>query len=167
MDNARAFALGQLDRVMGFYPRVESKASFLFAIDLAMIGSIGVAFPVHSALSPRGFAAISATLLLVISLWHLYRAFHPHLKGTAQRSLVYFGDIAAGSADEYRAQLGSTSDETLLEDLSCQIWRNSEILSIKFAKVEVAFILTAISVLPWFVFLIAIAIRLGRFVVGG
>jgi hypothetical protein len=39
-----------------------------------------------------------------------------------------------------------------------QIWRNSEILSAKFTAIKIAFILTALSLLPWFLFLLATSV---------
>jgi hypothetical protein len=36
--NSPAFATDQLNRLMGFFPRVEAKASFILALDIAMLG---------------------------------------------------------------------------------------------------------------------------------
>jgi hypothetical protein len=37
-DSASARCEKQLDRILGFFPRVEAKASFLFAVDTGMLG---------------------------------------------------------------------------------------------------------------------------------
>jgi hypothetical protein len=55
-----------------------------------------------------------------------------------------------------------TEDE-LLEDLSCQIWRNSEILKIKFDKTQSAFLFMLIAVPFWLLLPSAAALRAGKF----
>jgi hypothetical protein len=37
-DSASARSAKQLDRILGFFPRVEAKASFVFAVDTGMLG---------------------------------------------------------------------------------------------------------------------------------
>lgn len=51
--DTQATALGQMDRFQTFFGRVEAKASFLLAIDLALLGSVAVAIPVKDLRSAR------------------------------------------------------------------------------------------------------------------
>ncbi|MDO8802548.1 Pycsar system effector family protein [Phenylobacterium sp.] len=163
MQNPMSFATAQLDRLQTFFPRVEGKASFLLAINLALLTSIAVNMPVRNLDSPRGVLGSIASILLSFSLWHVYQTFFPHLKGASKVSVFYFRDIARLSPEQYMNRLNLVTDQELLDDLHCQIWRNSEILDLKFSSVETAFRFLALSVIPWFGFLAAISLRLGRF----
>jgi hypothetical protein len=75
--NSPAFATAQLDRLMGFFPRVEAKASCILALNVAMLGVLAVNFPVRAIDSPRGCCGIIATLALILSLSQLYVVFSP------------------------------------------------------------------------------------------
>lgn len=161
-----AFATDQLNRVMGFFPRVEAKASLILAINIGMLGAMAVNFPVRDILSPRGCCGIIAALLLILSLWQLYVVFFPHLKPGEKPSLVFFGDIADMGWSGYRKAVTTLTDDALLEDLTCQIWRNSEILKIKFDKTRAAFILTLVALPFWLLLLSAATLRAGKFVLG-
>ena len=63
-----AFATDQLNRLMGFFPRVEAKASFILALDIAMLGVLAANFPVRAFDSPRGCCGIIATLPMWFNL---------------------------------------------------------------------------------------------------
>ena len=161
-----AFATDQLNRLMGFFPRVEAKASFLLALDIAMLGVLAANFPIRAVESPRGCCGIIAVLLLILSLWQLYVVFFPHLKSGDKPSLVFFGDIADMGWRGYHKAVTTLTDDALLEDLTCQIWRNSEILKIKFDKTRAAFIFTLVALPFWLLLLSAAALRAGKFVLG-
>jgi hypothetical protein len=162
--NSTAFATTQLDRLMGFFPRVEAKASFILALNFAMLGVLALNFPIRAIASPRGCFGIVAALLLILSLSQLYVVFFPHLKPGDKPSLVFFGDIADMGWRGYHREVASLTDDTLLEDLTCQIWRNSEILKIKFDKTRAAFVFTLVALPFWLLLLSAVALRSGKFV---
>ncbi len=161
-----AFATDQLNRLMGFFPRVEAKASFILALDIAMLGVLAANFPVRAFDSPRGCCGIIATLVLILSLWQLYIVFFPHLKPGEKPSLVFFGDIADMGWRGYHKAITTLTDDALLEDMTCQIWRNSEILKIKFDKTRAAFIFTLVALPFWLLLLSAATLRAGKFVLG-
>lgn len=164
--NSTTFATAQLDRLMGFFPRVEAKASFILASNIAMLGVLAVNFPVRAIDSPRGYCGIIAALALIVSLWQLYVVFFPHLKPGEKTSLIFFGDIAHMGWRGYHKAVSYLTDDALLLDLTCQIWRNSEILKIKFHKTRAAFIFTLIAVPFWSLLLSAATLRAGKFVLG-
>lgn len=99
-----AAALAQLDRLQTFFGRVEGKASFLFAVNLALLGSVAVATPLGALRSSAGVSGFIATVLLGFSMINLYAAFYPHLKNP-RASVLYFADIARLTAEEYRARI--------------------------------------------------------------
>lgn len=161
MNDARAFALGQLDRLQGFYPRVEGKASFLFAMNIGLGGILAANVPATLP-SPPGIFATAAGLMIGFSLFHLSSAFFPHLDPAPRPSVLYFGDVAKLSAGDFMSHLNGLTDDDLMADIQCQIWRNSEILAIKFRRTEIAFRFTAVALVPWFLFLTATTALTGK-----
>ena len=152
----------QLDRLMGFFPRIDSKATFLLAIDFAMLGVLAKAFPLFHLASPRGVFAIVAGVLLSLSLGKLCVAFLPHFDSGEHTSIVYFKDIASLGWRGYHHAVATISDDELIDDLTCQIWRNSEILKIKFAAAEAALIFMLIALPFWLMMLAAVTLRSGK-----
>jgi hypothetical protein len=143
----------QLDRVLGFFARVEGKASFVFAIDSALLGLIAINLQRDDltnwvVMTPAAICVV----LLCVSLFYIYRCSFPYLAG-GQRSLIYFREIASLREVEFIERVSKIEEEAYATDMLGQVWRNSEILSKKFNAIKAAFILTAISLAPWFVFL--------------
>ena len=64
MDNERGFALGQLDRVQAMFPRVEGKASFLFALDVAMLAVVAVNLKLTASMGWEGGIALATIVIL-------------------------------------------------------------------------------------------------------
>lgn len=148
-------ALGQLDRFQTFFGRVEAKASFLLAVDLALLGSVAVAIPVKDLGSVAGVTGLIAATFLSFSLINLYAAFYPHLKNP-RTSLIFFADIADLTADEYKAKIRAASPNDMADDALCQVWRNAQILDKKFKRSRSAFLLTA-AALPFWIAVLSLA----------
>lgn len=147
-------ALGQLDRMQAFFGRVEGKASFLFAVNLALLGSSAVAIPLKTPGSPAGFIGLAALALLGFSMVNLYAAFYPHLTNS-RTSLLYFADIAQISATDFRHRIRAASSADRADDALCQVWRNAEILDKKFKRSRSAFLLTG-GAIPFWLTLLAL-----------
>ena len=145
----------QLDRVLSFFARVDAKANALFAINSGLLAVMGtrVRAP-HLDEWLIFLPAIVATIAIVVSLIYLYMGAYPQLKGGAG-SLVYFGEIANRTESQFSKDYKAATSEERLDDLICQIWRNSEILKMKFHAVRWAFIWTATALIPWCWFLAA------------
>lgn len=144
-------ALQQLDRLMAFFPRVEGKASFLFAINL---GLVGVSAAVVSWKSAQGEILIAILLGLVgllcgLSLLFLYFAYSPHLAPAQRASFHYFRDINAMNTAQFVQGWSALTPEEMLDDVLHQISRNAEILTKKFNATETAFTFTAFAVVAW------------------
>ncbi|HYD88644.1 MAG TPA: Pycsar system effector family protein [Vitreimonas sp.] len=161
-------ALAQLDRVLSFFPRVEGKASFLFAINLSLIATAFAAVSWKS-FQTQLFVGLLLTLVLLLctaSLIFLYFAYAPHLSAAKKKSLLYFRDIANHEPEEFVTQWTELQDKQLLEDALHQVWRNCEILSKKFSATEGAFTLTAFAVIPWLVLLVTAVLERQSFQFG-
>lgn len=148
----------QLDRVLGFFARVEAKASFIFAVNSTLLALIALNFHREdfSRWSIVGPAALSV-LLIGVSLFFVYRCSFPSLKG-GSNSLIYFREIAKRREAEYVEQFSAISEDAMTRDFTAQIWRNSEILTVKYDSIKIAFILSALSLLPCFIFLLMVTI---------
>lgn len=155
---ASARAEKQLERVLGFFPRVETKASFLFAVDTGLLGLGAVNLRredlQHSCVVV--FAVMFVALTLA-SLIYVYRCVFPHLKGGAN-SLVYFREIANHTERDFVDAFNSRADEDHAIDVASQIWRNSTILKLKFDYLKFAFVLTMLAIAPWAAFLASAAL---------
>lgn len=148
------FAGKQLDRVLAFFPRVEAKISALFAVDVAMLASLAInARAQDFAVWYLASLGVIAIVALCGSIWFLYRASFPQLKGGSS-SLIYFHEIAERTESIYLTEMKDADAEKLATELLAQVWRNSEILRYKFIDVKHGFICTAVSVPFWFLALL-------------
>lgn len=151
----------QLDRVLSFFPRVEGKATFLLAFNTALLAAVALNLQrgdLHN--WPIVLPAALAIIAQTSSIYFVYFTFFPSLEG-GQDSLIYFREIAKNREARYLEKLESVSASTLSRDFAAQIWRNSEILTKKFDTLKLAFILAAVSLLPWFIFLVAASLTHG------
>lgn len=148
----------QLDRVLAFFPRIESRINGLFGVNtlIFVIATVNLSagdFRIWYVTLP----AIALTIGLMISYFHLLRANFPDVNGGESR-LVFFKTIKERTEIAYRDALTASSDAQFRDDLIGQIWRNSCILCDKYKFVKKAIIATTISLVPFFVFLAATAI---------
>ncbi len=142
-------ASDQLNRILGFFARVESKSNAIFATNTGMLALFGVhlrwsSLPVWYIVAP----AVIGAGLLAASFVYLYLAATPQTKGGA-RSLIYFKEIAARTEADFLAAIQACSEERYTEQMFAQVWRNAEIVTQKFFYVKCAFLCTAAAVLPW------------------
>jgi hypothetical protein len=148
----------QLDRLMAFFPRVEAKASFLFAADVGILGFLFL--NIHPADLLLWYITILAALaigLLGGSVYFVYRCIFPHMEG-GSGSLIYFREISRRTELDYVEAFGSRSQDDHRKDLTAQIWRNADILRVKFNSIKIAFICTGVSLLPSTAFLITVTL---------
>lgn len=152
------FALGQVDRLMNFFPRGDTKATALFAFNVALLSLLALNFPYTKPTTLLSCLAGATLVPIVLSLRRLYAVFFPDLKPADTHSAVYFGDIAKTSVADYAARLKAQTEEELLQDLACQIHRNSQILAAKFDALAKASIYAGIAIVPWLIFVITVAV---------
>lgn len=143
-----AAAAAQLDRILGFFPRVETKLSLVLGVDAALLGLLAANVPGARQLAWHMAFAVVPVLLIGESLRQVYLGSFPNLAG-GQRSLIYFREVADRTEPAYLAEFGTLTDEALAQDLLSQTWRNACILREKFDHLKRAFQLTAWALLPW------------------
>jgi hypothetical protein len=150
-EDLHAASKDQLNLVLSFFSRVESKLSVVLAVDTGMLAVLGADAPPLKILSlPMAIFAVATVLLLAASVCFLYRGAFPALKG-GHGSLVYFREIANRTEHKFIEEFKHQTDEQYANDLLGQTWRNAEILKIKFDSLKAAFALLALALIPWVV----------------
>jgi hypothetical protein len=145
----------QLDRIQSFFPRIDTRASALFAIAVGelAIAAVNVQFDDFKLWYVAVPAALFA-LLIIAAFVFLYLCAYPSLKG-GTNSLIYFREIAKLTEAEYVRRYTSYVHTDRLNDLSGQIWRNAQIASLKYEHLKSATVLLIASIIPWIATLLA------------
>lgn len=152
----------QLDRVLGFFPRVEARINGLFGVNTLILVIAAVNLSAGDLV--LWYVALPGGLLIVglaTSYYHLFKANFPDDNG-GEGSLIFFKQIQQRTEPNYIAEFLTCDEQKFRNDLLGQIWRNACILCVKYTKVKQAILVTAISVAPFIVFLIATATIHGR-----
>lgn len=139
-----------LARQLGWIAAADTKVSFVFAIDTAMLGVLAAVSPRAGSawsVAPAICAAFAVVFGLATLLLLCFASF-PRTKGPTN-SLIYFGGIAQRDADQFRDAVSRLSLESYTTDLAAQCHRNAEIASRKFIWVQRAVVSLYLSVLPW------------------
>jgi hypothetical protein len=148
-----------LNLVLGFFSRVDAKASVVLAVDTGMAGYLASHFPSPFAIPIwQLLVPILSFLLIVGSFWHLYKGAFPNLAGGNQ-SLVYFREIAKRTEAKFIDEFAAQSETDYAKDMLGQAWRNSEILTEKFDRLKWAFLFMAIAAIPWAFSLVLFAVK--------
>lgn len=149
----------QLERVLGFFTRVETKAAALFAVDLGMIGFMASQLNVADLGYVYTLLTGATTFgLLGLSVWYIYWTFYPDLHQGVSTSSVYFGYIAKLTRENFIGKMLSLSREEYALDVLDQVWRNADILDKKFRYVKRAFLFSSLALPFWFEFLATLAL---------
>jgi hypothetical protein len=145
-----------LTAILGQLARVDSQAAVLLGAIVAMLAVLGANAPPLSMMDRSAIFGLVPLLLLLASLQELYGGAFPRLEG-GQQSLVYFKEIAARTESRFIAEFRSVNADWYLDDLLGQVWRNSEILALKFQHLRMAFQLLAWALVPWLATLLLFA----------
>lgn len=138
----------RLDRLLDWVSRSDTKFSIILGVDTGMLGFLATSAPA-SAVSIRAIVVAAASVvLLVASLFFIYRGTYPRTKGPS-KSLVYFGSIAGEGLDDLKERFRACSASDHLDDVLGQVHRNSEILNWKFAELQRAYLCLLLAVIPW------------------
>lgn len=149
-------AKDQLTRILGFFSRVDSKASVILAVDTGMLGVLVANTPPVRTFDWSMLIVLLPTLLLAASYWHLYKEAFPNLEG-GHDSLIYFREIAKRTESQFIDAFQKQTEDSYLADLLSQVWRNSAILKDKFDHIRHAINFMVLAILPWMVSLAMLA----------
>ena len=147
----------QLDRVLGFFPRIEARINGLFGVNtlILAVGALNVSVS-DLKLWYVMIPGTVAVLALAMSYVFLFRANFPDVQGGAG-SLIFFAEIQKRTEIGYLDQVLACSEDDFRKDMVGQIWRNSQILCGKYIHVKNAIISTTVALVPFFIFLAATA----------
>ncbi|CAJ3147465.1 Pycsar system effector family protein [Burkholderia pseudomallei] len=139
------------ERQLAWIAAADVKVGVVVSVDLALLGGLAAAFSVaaHKTLAGEVFATL-AGIGLVIAVICAALATFPRLNGPKQ-SLLFFGRIADGNADEYVDALLTASEADLIGDWARQIHTNARIANEKHNCVRHAMIWSFGSVIPWLI----------------
>jgi hypothetical protein len=151
-------AKDNLNRVLGFFPRVDFISSIVLAIDVSALAVLASNAPPLKELDRWSVVALGSVILIGFSLYHLYKGAFPRLQG-GPLSLIYFREIASRREEEFIKAFVEQEGEFYLNDLLRQIWRNSEILTQKFDHLKYSFMFLAYAITPWLISIIVFASR--------
>lgn len=150
-----------LNLVLSFFPRVDSRASVVLAVNTGMLGYLAAHLPPILLLNWCDMIAPVFTLgLLIPSYWNLYRVAFPNLAG-GEGSLIYFREIAKRTEGKYIDEFMAQQEADYIKDVLGQAWRNSVILKEKFGHLKLSLIFLVAALLPWLIALADFA-RLGK-----
>src|SRR5712671_2757203 len=118
-------AKDQLNLVLSFFARVDSKASVVLAVDTAMLGYLAAKLPqLKWPLSWLMLIPFAAFVLIFLSIWYLYKTAFPNLEG-GNSSLIYFREIAARTETRFIDQFSAQQETDYAKDVLGQAWRNA------------------------------------------
>ncbi len=140
-----------LARQIAWISAADSKISFVFAIDTAILGLLAAVSPTAVSnwkSAPTVFAA-TAMVFGLLSLFFLLLASFPRTKGP-ESSLIFFGSIARRDADQFKDDICEMSLESHVDDLCAQCHRTAEIANRIFVWVQRAMVALFLSLVPWF-----------------
>lgn len=148
-------AFKQLELVLSFFPRLESKSTAVFSVN------IGVIIVMFANITFSDISRWQVTVPLIIgilcntnSLHKIFQASYPQTEGGMQSS-IYYAQIARMTEFNFIERIKNRTNQDLYSDLLGQVWRNSEILDKKTNSISKAYFWTTISIIPWSIFIVA------------
>lgn len=151
----------QLAAVQTFFPRLDAKVTTLFGVATAQFVVLLLNLKLEDL--EHWYVAFLVTVyaaLYAAALINLYLCNHPHL-AAGSRALSYFGHVAAMGENEFVVEYASLTPEQLLNDLSRQIWRNSQIVAQKFRFLKHASAAVLLATVPWLVVILLKTVAAG------
>ena len=139
----------QLSLVLSLFPRVDTRASVLLGVNLGMLAFLVSNLPASQQLEwYLLYPAVPTAALISYSLVKLFFCAFPQLEG-GSRSLIFFSEIAKRRVSEYIDEFLAQSTPDYLKDLAAQVWRNSEILTLKYRYLKKAFFGMSLAIPFW------------------
>lgn len=142
-------AWAQLNLVLSFFARIDTKLSVIVGINLGAIALLATRLPTMEELTPEVSVLCLIYLVpLAISFYHIWNGYFPDLKG-GTNSLIYFGSVAKMTESSFREACVSRGLRDLEADILDQCWRNSKILTCKFHSLRLAYLFAVVAIIPW------------------
>ena len=153
-----------LQRVIGFVRLADAKAAPIIALQVALVGTLAARFDrlqpivLQSQWGWEQIVLIAAIALylacLVAVIIFAALVYIPRNPTTGDESLIYFEDIAAMPRERFAERAAQAAPEEIERQLIDQIYRVSEVVSVKMRRVRCAFVLSAPASVLWVVLLV-------------
>ncbi len=137
----------QLSRTLSFFPRAETKASIILGINTGLLALVASKFEALWCFEYWMLVIFIPLILNSLSIFFLYKSSSPQLDG-GDHSLVYFRGISTLKEKDYIQKFSKQSTNDHINDMLAQIWRNSEILKVKYDYLRYSYILLLVSIVP-------------------
>jgi hypothetical protein len=148
IDTITVQAEHDLDRLLDWIGKYDSRAAILFTLDTAMVGTL--ALRLSSSIGPGYSPLLLVPFILTVGISILGTVFtiFPRLKGPAE-SLLYFGSIAKMEKKNFRDLFKTRTKTEYLDDLLAQCHINAKILDRKFKVFRISLIITMVAIIFW------------------
>ena len=153
-----------LQRMVRFIRLADAKAAPVIALQVALVGTLAARFDrlqpivLQSRWDAEQIALITVIgvylICLIAVIWCAASVYIPRNPTTGDESLLYFQDIAAMPRERFVRRAGRMTPNEVEQQLLDQIYRVSEVVSVKMRRVRWAFILSAPATLLWLVLLV-------------
>lgn len=139
----------ELARLLDWVRAIDAKVPVLTAISCATVASIAAVAPAADKLT---WCTVVVIVIGVVpqfaSILYCALATFPQTQGPTG-SLIFFGGVAARSAEQYRKDVSALKPSAYLADLTAQCHRNAEIAALKYRRVRIATAWLFVGIVPW------------------
>ena len=136
-----------LDRLLDWISRYDNRATLLFTLDTAMVGTLALRMNA-SVQNEYGALLLLTFTLLGISILGTAFTIFPRLKSPTE-SLLYFGSIAKMEKKNFRDLFKTKTTTEYLDDLLAQCHINAKILDFKFKVFRISLTFTMVAIIFW------------------
>ncbi len=137
-----------LDRLLDWIGRYDNRASLLFTLDTAMLGTLALRLSSSIGHGYSQLLLVPFILTAGISILGTVFTIFPRLKGPTE-SLIYFGSIAKLEKKKFRDLFKMRTTTEFLDDLLAQCHINAKILDFKFKVFRISLIFTMVAIIFW------------------
>lgn len=139
----------QLQLVLGFFSRVDTKLSVGLGINLGMLAMLATRIPKQEDLTVLvSMTGVLFLTPLTLSFWNLWWGYFPDVRGGSD-SLIFFQRIDRLTESDFLRACETRTADALERDVLSQCWRNSRILSSKFRSLKRSYLATSLAIAPW------------------
>lgn len=150
-----AYAEKNLDRVLQWGSKVDTKISVVLGMHTGMLGVAVSLAPEPEKWRWWAVVAFATTIgMLATGFTFIHCANYPRTRGPS-KSLLFFGSIAGNSFNEFSQCWSCRTTDQHLQDLLEQCHRNSEIINNKFKYLKRAYTAMMFAILPWAITVLA------------
>jgi hypothetical protein len=136
-----------LERQNAWIRNCDTKISMLLPINTALLAVLGTQLD-GARLAVHWVLVVATSIPSLISFGSSVMAAMPYLRRTGG-SLIYFGDVASHTPDDYRAGVLSVTQAAHLEDLAEQVHESALLAERKYRHVRTAYVALLIALPFW------------------